>query len=161
MKPAYKSERRGPRHDRGGSCGTATSFTRATIECALLDLANVNIIGRLECSGKVRRPQGSTRFSTSRRRPGPRDNHQEGRWRDKRAFCSLRLVFVALLLTHPRFRSRFSHLRAPKKRPSAPSSGVVIDASSMWAWWMKPKLRRGSQVRFLLLPEVRGAWHVP
>ena len=62
VKPAYKSERRGPHHDRGGSCGTATSFTRATIECALLDLANVNIIGRLECSSKVRRPQGSNAF---------------------------------------------------------------------------------------------------
>ena len=121
----------------------------------------VHILRRFKCSGKVRRPQGSTRFSTSRRRPGPRDNHQEGRWRDKRAFRSLRLVFVALLLTHPRFRSRFSHLRAPKKRPSAPSSGVVIDASSIRAWWMKPKRRRGSQVRFLPLLDVCGAWHVP
>ena len=79
VKPAYKSERRGPHHDRGGSCGTATSFTPATIECALLDLANVNIFGRLECSGKVRRPQGSTRFSRSHRRQGPHQSHQEGR----------------------------------------------------------------------------------
>ena len=46
----------------------------------------VHILRRFKCSGKVRRPQGSTRFSTSRRRPGPRDNHQEGRWRDTRAF---------------------------------------------------------------------------
>ena len=38
MKPAYKSERRGPHHDRGGSCGTATSFTRATIDLVIRDL---------------------------------------------------------------------------------------------------------------------------
>ena len=36
----------------------------------------------------------------------------------------------------------------------------------MWAWWIKPKRRRGSQVRFLLLPGVRAEWparqvHVP
>ena len=161
MKPAYKSERRGPHHDRGGSCGTATLFTRAALECELFDLSNVQIMRRFKCCGKVRRPQGSTRFYTSRRRTGPRDSHQEGRWRDKRAFRCLRLAFVDLLLTHPRFRSRFSHLRAPKKRPSAPSSGVVIDARSMWAWWIKAKRRRGSQVRFLLLLDVRGAWHVP
>ena len=41
VKPAYKSWRHGGHHGRGGSCGTATWFTRATIECALFDLAKV------------------------------------------------------------------------------------------------------------------------
>ena len=115
---------------------------------------------------KVRCSARNGRFSSSLWRSRPHDSHQEGRCRYARAFRSLRLAFVALLLTHPRFRSRFSHLRAPKKRPSAPISVLLIDASSTWTWWIKPKLRRGSQVRFLLLPGVRCDWparqvHVP
>ena len=43
------------------------------------DLPEIKIMERTGGAGKARRPQGSTRFSTSRRRTGPHDSHQEGR----------------------------------------------------------------------------------
>ena len=38
MDPAFKSSRRDLHQHRGGSCGTATSFTRATIDLVIRDL---------------------------------------------------------------------------------------------------------------------------
>ena len=81
-------------------------------------------------------------------------------------FGAANLVTNALIQTHKRLTWPFPHLLAPKYLPSAPIPVLLIDASSMWAWWIKPKRRRGSQVRFLLLPGVRGEWparqvHVP
>ena len=85
----------------------------------------------------------------------------------RKAAGGMRAHFVAcdsfLLLSCRRiqdFHDRF--------RISVPqSSDQVRQAmSSTWTWWIKPKRRRGSQVRFLLLPGVRGEWparqvHVP
>ena len=79
VKRAYKSKRRDAHRNRGGSCWTATWFTRAAVECALCDLPNIEIMERTGGPGKMRRPQGSTRFSSSRWRIWPHDIHQEGR----------------------------------------------------------------------------------
>ena len=115
---------------------------------------------------KVRSSARNGRFSTSHRRTGPRDNHQEGRSRYARAFRSLRIVFGCSCLDAQTFNMSIFAPPSPKYLPSAPISVLLIDASSTWAWWIKSKRRRGSQVRFLLLPGVRCDWpasqvHVP
>ena len=162
MGPAFKSSRRNLHQHRGGSCGTATSFTRATIDLVIRDLFELPVCWRQAShlkrfaarkAARVFQPRTGAQGLeiTTRKAAGGTSAH----------FGAANLVRLALLLTHPRFRSRFPYLRAPKKRPSAPSPVLLIEASSPWAWWIKPTRRRGSQVRFLLLPEVRGAWHVP
>ena len=47
VKHVYTSSRRDLHQNRGGSCGTATWFTREAVECALCDFPNTEIMERL------------------------------------------------------------------------------------------------------------------
>ena len=46
MDPAFKNSRRDLHQHRGGSCGTATSFTRATIDLAIQHLFELPVSWR-------------------------------------------------------------------------------------------------------------------
>ena len=162
MDPAFKSSRHDLHRHRGGSCGTATSFTRATTDLAIRDL--------LELPVSWRQAPHLKRFAARKaaRVFQPRTGAQGLEITTRKAaegtcaqFGACNLVRNALVSRHKGFTWPFWHVLASNFLPSAPSSVLLIDASSMWAWWMKPKRRRGSQVRFLPLLDVRGAWHVP
>ena len=162
MDPVFKSSRCDLHQHRGGSCGTATSFTRATIDLAIRDLLSLTVSWR-QASHLLRFAplQGMGAFQPRTGAQGLEITTRKAARGTRAHFVACESFLVALVSTHRRFTCQFWHLLVPEYFPSAPISGVVIDASSMWAWWMKPKRRRGSQVRFLPLLDVRGAWHVP
>jgi len=80
----------------------AAWFTREAVEGAVFDLPEIKITSASIWAGNARRSQWNARFSSSRRRAGPRDNHQEGR-KGARAHFGSGDLFFALVSTHTRF----------------------------------------------------------
>jgi len=66
------------------------------------DLPMIIIIGATMLPHKARCSEGNTRFSDSRRRAGPRDNHQEAAEGTRAHFCAGHIFFFALVLTQKR-----------------------------------------------------------
>ena len=104
MDPSFKSSRRDLHQHRGGSCGTATSFTRATIDLVIRDLLEHPGHWHTGCRLKRCAARKAARVFLARAGVhGLTIATRKAAGGTSAHFGAANLVHLALLLTHPRF----------------------------------------------------------
>ena len=111
MDPAFKSSCRDLHRHRGGSCGTATSFTRATIDLVIRDLLEDPCLWR-QASHLLRFAplQGMGAFQPRTGAQGLEITTRKAARGTCAHFVACKSFLVALVSTHSPSTCRFSHL---------------------------------------------------
>ena len=103
MKHAYKSWRGGAHLNRGGSCGTATSFTRATIGLAIRHLLEIVVSGSEDVLKRCAARKAARVFLARAGAQGLKIATRKAAEGTRAHFGAANIVHLALLSTHPGF----------------------------------------------------------